>query len=145
MKVEIKVKKEFYIKLLHIFADVRYWEDSTVNGIEDTDGELIPCRFDDTWMPVIEIETGRITNWDKGTTANIHYKVCDGFSYSIEDDNEEIVIEENDIYVPCIMYPKSNGCGDYIIMNIDENGFIENWNKNLILELIDDYHERQND
>jgi hypothetical protein len=144
MKVEIKVKKEFNLAYLSVYADVRYWEDSTVNGNEDTDGELIPCRFDDTWMPVIEIETGRIINWDKGTTANIHYKVCDGFSYSIEDDNEEIVIEESDIYVPCIMYPKANGCGDYIIMNIDENGFIENWNKKLILELIDEYNQRQN-
>lgn len=34
------------------------------------------------------------------------------------------------------MCPKENGYGDYIIMNIDENGFIQGWEKKLIKRLI---------
>lgn len=29
---------------LKVEAGVRYWEDATVNGIEDVDGALIPCK-----------------------------------------------------------------------------------------------------
>ena len=34
------------------------------------------------------------------------------------------------------MCPADDGYGDYIIMNIDENGFIQGWNKELIEKLI---------
>ena len=34
------------------------------------------------------------------------------------------------------MCPADEGYGDYIIMNIDENGFIKGWSKELIRELI---------
>lgn len=34
------------------------------------------------------------------------------------------------------MCPADEGYGDYIIMNIDENGFIQGWKKELIKRLI---------
>ena len=30
------------VKYLRAECGVRYWEDATVNGVEDTDGKLIP-------------------------------------------------------------------------------------------------------
>lgn len=47
MKITIKVEKEVEIKTLEVRAGVRYWEDATVNGNEDSEGELIPCREGD--------------------------------------------------------------------------------------------------
>ena len=46
------------------------------------------------------------------------------------------VIESYDGYVPKVMCPVDEGYGDYIIMDIDENGFIQDWNKELIRKLV---------
>ncbi|MEN9656319.1 MAG: hypothetical protein RL311_1295, partial [Bacteroidota bacterium] len=51
MKHTIKVDKEVEIKTLVVKAAVRYYEDATVNGIEDVEGNLIPCKEGDLWCP----------------------------------------------------------------------------------------------
>ena len=132
MKVKIKKEVEVEIKTLHVRAGVRYWEDATVDGIEDNDGKLIPCRVadEDDWFPVIEIETGKIINWKQGVTANIHYKVCDDGDYYLLDENDEEVVHLNG-YVPKTLCPEENGYGDYIIMKVDAEGLINNWKFNL--------------
>lgn len=127
MKVELKIKKEFEVKYLQVEAGVRYWEDATVNGVEDEQGDLIPCRVGDYWKPLIEIETGKIINWVNRTTADIHYKVCDDGTYVILDE-DKMIIKEIDGYVPRIMCPEEPGYGDYVIMKVDEDGLIANWN-----------------
>ena len=77
--------QEIEVTAIGITAEVRYWEDATVNGVEDTDGALIPLRFGDCWMPIIELDTGRVRDWPEGTTADIHYKVCDAGEYELLD------------------------------------------------------------
>lgn len=130
MKVKIKKLVEIEILTLEVSAGVRYWEDATVNGEEDTHGDLVPCRNGDRWKPVIEIETGKIINWTHGTSATIHYKVCDDGVYSLQ--NEHGVAEvEFDGYVPKTLCPADRGYGDYIIMNIDEEGVIAGWKFNI--------------
>jgi hypothetical protein len=89
-------------------------------------GDLIPCRDGDDWKPIINIETGQIINWQQGKTADIHYKVCDDGDYHLKDEKDEEVIQAEG-YVPKILCPEENGYGDYIIMKVDENGFIKNW------------------
>lgn len=126
MKVTIKVKKEVEAKYLQVKTGVRYWENATVNGIEDTDGNLIPCRDNDYWCPKINIDTGIIENWKKGTIADIHYKICDDGNYKLLDENNNIIIDRNS-YVPNCLCPKENGYGDYIIMDVSEEGKIQNW------------------
>ncbi len=130
MKVEIKIKKEVDLKILAVKAGVRYWEDATVNGEEDTEGAFIPCRTNDLWCPKIDIETGIITNWHKGHTANIHYKVCDQLGYDLIDNEGNVVLSAEDGYVPNTLCPKGSGYGDYIKMDIDENGQIADWDFN---------------
>lgn len=127
MKTTIKIEKEVTIKKIAVKAGVRYWEDAKVDGVEDVDGNLIPCRKDEYWCPVIDIDSGIILNWRKGVTADIHYKVCDDGSYYLKDEEgEDILCIEND-YVPKIMSPEENGYGDYIIMKVLANGQIVNW------------------
>ena len=138
MKATIKVKKEVEIKTLEVKAGVRYWGTAEVNGVDDEMGDLIPCRDDDYWCPIIDIETGIITNWIQGTTAEIHYKVCDDGSYYLKDENNETVLSIEENYVPNILCPKENGYGDYIIMDIDESGQIQDWKINIDGFLIDD-------
>ena len=128
--MEVKVLQRIIVKYLQVSAGVRYWEDTTVNDKEDFDGNQIPCVEDDRWCPLIELETGQILNWDKGKEAEVHYKICDDGKYILLDNKRNIVVRI-DGYVPNIMCPKENGYGDYIIMDIDKNGFIQNWNPTL--------------
>mgnify|MGYP000150305495 CR=1 FL=1 len=62
-----KVEKEIEIRFLKVKCGVRYWEDGKVNGVEDTGGDLIPLREGDYWCPLIEVDTGIIQDWAKGT------------------------------------------------------------------------------
>lgn len=122
------VSKE--VKYLLAECGVRYWEDGVVNGTEDTDGELIPLRVKDAWSPTIDLETGVIQDWPDGTTASLHYKVCDAGIYKLLD-AEKNVVREIDGYVPDMLSPGGSGYGDYIIMDIGPDGKIENWSVDL--------------
>lgn len=113
---------------LAVEANVRYWEDATVNGVEDEEGALIPCRKGDRWAPVIELETGSILGWPRGTTAQIHYKVCDDGEYWLADSFERRTSKWKGDYVPSrFLCVGDNGYGDYIILTVGENGRIEGW------------------
>ena len=127
MKTTVKIEKEVEIKTLVVEAGVRYWEDGEVDGVEDIEGDLIPCRQGDCWCPHIDIDSGIITNWTKGIKAKVHYKVCDAGNYFLNDENGGQILSIEQDYVPSILCPKENGYGDYIIMDIDENGQIQNW------------------
>lgn len=137
--------------------DVRYWNDSEVNGVEDIDfyetkGKgfpQMPCAVQVLpeptkvihsdhwrWQPIINIEKGQIMNWQKGVTAKVHYKVCDGFACSFVGVMDEEVAEFEG-YVPRFMYPLTEGYGDYIIMDIDKDGFIHGWDANQVKRFLD--------
>ena len=126
MKVTLLVKQEIDLKTLHVRAHVRYWEDAVVDGEEDTTGDLIPCKEGDNWCPIIDLETGKILNWKQDVAAVIHYKVCDRGAYTLKDAAGNSV-REIEGYVPAIMCPTENGFGDYIIMDINEDGLIQGW------------------
>lgn len=125
MKAKFTVTKEFDVEYLFVEAGVRYWEDATIDGIQDEDGN-IPCRDGDCWKPLININTGKIINWTQGVRANIHYKVCDNGTYKLLDANMELIKKIRD-YVPKMLSPKEEGWGDYIIMDIDADGQIKDW------------------
>ncbi len=127
MKATVKIEKEVELKTLVVKAGVRYYEDATVNGVEDTEGDLIPCKQGELWCPIIDIDSGVITNWKQGVKAEVHYKVCDAGSYYLQDAEGNTVLSIEQDYVPKMMCPKESGYGDYIIMDIDENGKIANF------------------
>lgn len=142
------------MRILKINAGVRYYEDGKVNGVYDISFEeqlaglmpKIPCakfltikqhniftgkEYDAKelrWCLEINAETGVILNWHKGIKASVHYKVCDDcmIEYFVDDD----LICNNDgyWYCPDFLAIDDEGYGDYIIMNIDEDGKIEHWN-----------------
>lgn len=123
MKIELTVKKDFEVKTLLIDAGVRYWEDANVNGVEDKGGVLIPCRDGNRWKPIVDIETGIIVNWEQGTSAEIHYKVCDDGEYWLRDELGNNIVKSKGYYVPSFL----GDMGDYLVLNVCKNGFIDNW------------------
>lgn len=115
----------------HILAEagVRYWEDATVNGVQDEDGTLIPCRVGDIWRAKIDLATGVICDWPSGTTADIHYKVCDNGEYWLLDANGS-PIARRDGYVPGVfLCHGDNGYGDYIILKVGSDGQIAHYQR----------------
>lgn len=113
---------------LEACAGVRYWEDATVNGAEDTSGVLIPLRVADNWCPTIRLADGLVMDWPQGTTADIHYKVCDAGEYWLLDDKRRRVAKWVGDYVPDkFLSPTEPGGGDYIILKVSGDGLIENW------------------
>jgi hypothetical protein len=127
-RIQIPVTKLQTVTPLRLLvrAKVRYWEDAAVNGIEDIDGSLIPCRQGDIWKPCIDLTNGKIIDWPEGTTADIHYKVCDGGKYFIQTDGPELKWKGS--YVPdSFLCHGDKGHGDYIILNVDEQGYIKDW------------------
>lgn len=126
IKLTITRREQVTVAYLRAWCGVRYWEDAKVNGVPDDNGDLIPFRVDDIWMPLIDLNTGEICGWPLGTTAKIHYKVCDDGWYELLDEDMNTV-SKIDGYVPNIMCPGGDGYGDYVIMNVDGNGRIENW------------------
>lgn len=158
--MEIKVMKPTVInvKKIEVDAVVRYWEDSEVNGVFDFNCDVdeneprMPCvehvrktnsilpvkrSQEFHWKPIIDIETGRIENWREGTTANVEYILID-IRINILDENCYNIHTYESEYVPDILCPKFDGYGDYIIMRIDQNGYIQGWNKELITQLFDE-------
>lgn len=157
MIVNIK-GKEVNIAYLQVDAGVRYWEDTEVDGMDDIDlyeskgvgAPMIPCAvkvkekptgciYSDhyRWQPLIDVSTGKILNWNQGTIADVHYKICDDGVYSLLDkDKKEIIKVES--YVPKLLDPYRDGYGDYIIFEIDSEGHIIDWefNQDLVDELI---------
>lgn len=142
-------------KLLYVDAGVLYWEDSEINGIRDNNlydsrgakAPAMPCVervkpepttniFSDhyRWRPIIDVETGIIINWKKGVTASVHYKVCDDCMITYKKGDEVLCNNDDYFYVPPFLSPKEEGYGDYIIMDIDENGQISNWKPNEVEE-----------
>ena len=111
------------------WAGVRYWEDAEVNGVEDEDGTLIPGRVGDRWHVTIELATGKVVGWPEGTSADIHYKVCDdGVYWLLDKDGNKLA--SRDGYVPgSFLCHGDNGYGDYIIMTIGPDGQIADYSR----------------
>ena len=139
-EIKVATTTKVPVKYLRARCGVRYWEDATVNGERDDDGSRIPCREGTAadndklgggnWCPLIELESGQIEGWPAGTTADIHYKVCDDGDYALLDENRAVV-KAIDGYVPDIMCPGGEADGDYVIMHIGADGVIANWRVDL--------------
>jgi hypothetical protein len=118
------------MKYLIVDARVRYWEDAEINGVEDEQGDLVPFRDGDSWKPTIDLENGTVQDWPQGTTASIHYKVCDDGDYWLADSDGVNRMKWKGNYVPDnFLCFGDEGYGDYIIFKIDESGKINNWKK----------------
>ena len=146
METSIYIQKTVNIKKLYVKVYPRYIQDASVNGYRDleNDPKMPFVKFDDKvkeyfWEVNIDIDKGQIIDWPQGTTASIHYKVCDEGFYEILDEQGE-KLGNYEGYVPYIMCPKEPGYGDYIIMDIDENGNIQDWDaEDYLTELLDMY------
>lgn len=143
-EMENYVPKISEIEYVRVRAGVLYWDDTNVNGeSDDNDNPRIPLiqeiNGEKNWVFDIDIKTGKIKDWPKGTTAETHYKTCDDNTISFIGHNGK-VLRKVDCYVPEFLEIEDSCCGDCIIINIDEDGKINNFrfNEDDIEEIIRD-------
>lgn len=134
MKIRFAKIVEAEACTLEIDAHFRYPEDSSYWDEEndimhecDNENPEIPCFDGHNWKPIININTGKILNWDKPYKAYVYGKVCDEFKCKVRGINGEVLIDYEG-YVPDCMAIISEGYGDYIDMIVDSDGIIQDWN-----------------
>ncbi len=126
------VPPEKNTNLLRIVAGV-YPEDAEVNGesepVLEQDENATPKMpgvkkrencFGWVWDVTIDIAAGKILNWPQGTTAKTWYKTSDdcGLIY---------LGKKYEGYVPNFLQIWDEDCGDYIYIEILEDGTIKDW------------------
>lgn len=125
MKATIKVEKEVNIRTVLIDIAPRYIGDAEDDDMP-TDFPLLNAEKT-AWVASVDIDTGAIAGWPQGDKRNMHVKVCDAGTYRlIDSEGNEVAARVND-YVPNGVVPGSYG--DYVELEIDENGIITNWPK----------------
>jgi hypothetical protein len=119
MKATIKKPADIEIAAVNIQVAVRY-------GDEDMPFDF-PHRKDDMWDITVDIDTGRIRDWPADRAEDVYMKVCDcGSYYLLDAAGKRVGFIEND-YVPHGVVPGEYG--DYIDLQINEDGVITNWPK----------------
>ena len=84
------------------------------------------------WCPVIDVNEGKVLDWTPGFVLRTHFKVCDQgvYVYSNYDESQQIVSTDCDLYyVPDWLEDFDDGYGDYMYIQINGDGTIENWDK----------------
>ena len=109
--------------------------DTSVSGVDDKNGSrIIPFREGYRWKPRIDLETGKVIGWPEGMTATIRYRVCcDGMYWLGTRENPKLFQygKPGDwSYVPDdFLCHGDTGYGDYIILNVDGNGQIQQYTR----------------
>lgn len=130
MKAIIKVKKEVDFKFVKVNVAVKYGEEDIPNDF--------PFRKGDMWSAMIDLDAKKVVDWPQGQKGNLSMKVTDCGSYYLIDSEGNTVFSIEQDYVPNSLLPGKYG--DYIDLQINEEGVITNWLKNAnISDFTDDY------
>lgn len=116
MKLTVRETKQVDVKFLHINVPVRYEEEDIPNDF--------PLREGDVWKGTVDLDTHRILEWPRGKTGSMHMKVCDEGIYTLQTADLKTVAVRKD-YCPNKVIPGE--WGDYIELEIAEDGTITNW------------------
>ncbi|MGP5057591.1 hypothetical protein ACTXIV_02550 [Psychrobacter celer] len=122
----------------------RFPQDSRLNGEwDDEHNPKMPLTTksaggawaNHTMTLVIDIESGKVQDWNEGDVAEINNKVVDMGVYSIlNKDGDEITVIEGD-YVPDALQIDDEGYGDYVHITIQGDGHIKKWSPLKVQEL----------
>jgi hypothetical protein len=108
-------------KIRYLKMDVPCYDDLSKN---------FPLRTGDKWIATIDIASGVIQDWRQGTTGRVFLKVRDEGKYYLLDEKKEVLIKQEEGYVPNKLIPSEDGFDDYIDLDINEQGKILNWYEN---------------
>lgn len=133
MKKLIVEYTDYYIDVIEFDGKECSWKDkSTIPSFVKMIGD--PNETDPNYEVRLEIdvENGKLLNHDFGHKIELYNKVVDEGTYTLVDTEtgETKIIQD---YVIAGLDTYGNGYGDYVILNINENGFIKEWDSDKIL------------
>jgi hypothetical protein len=73
----------------------------------------------DSWVAVIDLQTGEIQDFPKDVSLDFFTKVCDEGLYFLLDGNKQLIAKAGGDYVPNRAIPPIDGYGDYIHLKIE--------------------------
>lgn len=117
MKTIVKRKQTIEISAIRIHVPVRYEEEDIPNDF--------PMRNGDIWQAEVEIDTGKIKDWPQGKAGSLYMKVVDEGDYTLLGPHGNVVAMLEGDYVPHGVVPGE--WGDYINLEINEDGIVTNW------------------
>lgn len=153
---DIKQKYRFEVveesRILNTRLHVRYTENGKVNGVRDIDyqeqPELTPSMpfmqkegSSYYWCLRIDVNEGIVLNWPTGIVADTYYKVCDECEINYEVNGNVIATNDGYYYCPDFLSLEDEGYGDYVILHIEGDGKIRNWNPKLVDKWLDELKE----
>lgn len=133
MKVVMNSSQEIAVKYVKVELPIRYGEEDMSKDFPLREEVSTDRNNNDWWKATIEVDTGKILEWPQGQVGEFYLKVVDEGSYYLLDENQKIVASIKQNYVPNQLLPPTDGYGDYVNFEIDENGIITNWYKNPIV------------
>lgn len=157
MEVTYRIKQN--IKYILCSVNVLNWADGKINGkIDDfpnsQEKPFMPLAVKEgdnwIWKPLIDIDEGKIVDWPNDIKATIYYEIKDVhiklYDYDMHpvtwyDDLTREMVNEYVGYVPSILDCGGNSYSDYLVMNIDENGKIDCFDKEKIYQILTDEEE----
>jgi len=124
---ELRIKQNYNLTKLNIFVPVRYQEEDIPNNF--------PCRSSDKLYLDIDLEKNKIINYKWHEPVKLYLEVDDSGSYTVfgkdlDEDYpvESVILELHNDYVPACL--SKNGYGKNLVLDIDENGFLNNFEFN---------------
>ena len=125
---------DYYIDVIKFDDEYCSWVNKKIPSfvkLLDTD---VPPEEDPNYKVRLEIdvENGKLLNHDFGHTIKIYNKAVDEGTYTLYDTETHEAKTIQDYVIPGLDIDE-NGFGDYVILTIDENGFIKDWDKDKIL------------
>lgn len=123
MKIKVKKPVEIEVSWIRIEIPMRY---------EDEDVPYdFPLRKENWWRATVDLDTGKIHDWPQGVIGRMQTKVCDEGIYTLVGPDSGVLDVRRD-YVPNGVVPGEYG--DYVDLQINEDGVITNWPKKPNLE-----------
>jgi hypothetical protein len=103
-------------KTIKIIVPQRYEEVQIINGVEYPENSKLEM--------LIDVDNGMAFGWKVAT--HIDWKICDEGIYQLLDEDENLLDEIYEDYIPDII---PNEFGDYLDLKINKDGFIERWKR----------------
>lgn len=148
MKIKVKKIVEVDITSMKAYLIQDWWDGAEIafnnsdNYVEvEEDGSNLPMLVPVTdeittnkylqkykaFILDIDLSNGKVKNWQQGISMKIYWKIVDQGIYEYYDENNQLFFSYEG-YVPDELAIEDDGYGDYVILNINKDGFIENWN-----------------
>lgn len=118
MKATVKLSTEIEVSELEMQIAVRYDEEDIPNDFPGRKGDMLTLS--------VNVDTGKIKDFPRDLTADIHMKVCDQGTYTLYSPDGTLIKRLEGWYVPHGLVPGEYG--DYVALKIEE-GKITNWPK----------------